>query len=272
VTASGPAAVSRVAADGLDRRFHAMLGVAREAGMMARGFLGDRNRLKVRAKGPQDWLTEADGAVERLIIERLGAEFPGDVFLGEEGGGRVGASMWVIDPIDGTANFARGIHRFAVSIAYCRNGRTELGAIYNPMADELHCARRGVGAWRNETAIRVSTTDRPAAALIDAAYSHRHVFADYIVIVTRLVEAGYAFQQAGSAVLALAHVADGRIDGACELHLFPWDVLAGLLIVREAGGWTADFDPHNQAGGPMLACTPVLAPSLRAITGIGQGP
>jgi myo-inositol-1(or 4)-monophosphatase len=253
----------------LESRFLAVAAVAREAGQRARRSLADRATLGVSMKGPQDWLTEADGAVERFVVAELGCAFPGDSFLGEEGGGHLGGSTWVIDPIDGTANFARGIAHFAVSIAYCRDGQVELGVIYDPMADELFAARRGAGAGRNGLPIRVTGCGEPQRALIDAGYSHRHDFAAYLAILDRLVGAGYAFRQAGSAALALAHVADGRIDGCCELHLFAWDVLAGLLLVREAGGWVCDF-PFERwiGGGPMLASAPALAPSLRALTGI----
>ncbi|MSP88238.1 MAG: inositol monophosphatase [Alphaproteobacteria bacterium] len=257
-------------ASDLDLRARALAIVAREAGGLARRYLASRNALSVRLKGPQDWLTEADGAVERLVIDRLGAAFPEDRFLGEEQGGEVVDNLWVIDPIDGTANFARGIAPFAISIAYCRAGQVELGAIYDPLTDELFAARRDGGAYCNDVPIKVRTAPLPAEAMIDAGYSHRHAFADYLAIVERLVTAGFAFRQAGSAALGLAQVAAGRIDGYCELHLFAWDVLAGLLLVREAGGWASAFPLYKPGDGrAVLACTPALAPTLRALTDIG---
>lgn len=243
--------------------------LAREAGALARRSFRDPSIITT-LKSPGEIVTSTDHAVDRLIAERLAAAFPEDGRISEESVGNDAAGLWVIDPIDGTSNFARGIPHFAVSIAFCLKGQTEIGAIYDPMADDLFVARRGHGAERNGTPIHVSAADRPSA-LVEIGYSSAHPTAAYIGLLDRLLTGGYAFCQAGSAALGLAYVADGRTDAYCELSLYAWDVLAGLLIVREAGGWASDFPtraPMSDAH-PVLACAPDLVDPLRALTGIG---
>lgn len=226
--------------------------------------------MAIEVKAPSDVVTSADRAVDRLIAERLAAAFPNDGRISEESLGTEAAGLWVIDPIDGTANFARGIPHFAVSIAFCFDGRAEIAALYDPMADDLFFARRGHGAQCNGVPIRVGAAAQPATALVELGYSPKRPATEYLGLVDRLLAAGYAFQQAGSAALGLAYVADGRIDGYFESCLYAWDVLAGLLLVREAGGWTSDFPASGQIAEAraVLASTPGLAAPLRALTGI----
>jgi len=155
-----------------------------------------------------------------------------------------------------------------VSIAFRADGRTLCGAIIDPAAGELFSARRGAGAFRDGRPIKVRDTLRPEDSVIDAGNSHRAPMDDYLV--GRLVHAGYDFVQAGSAALGLAQVACGRIEGYCELHLWSWDVLAGLLLVEEASGRTSDFAANDgmRLGNRVLACAPGIARSLVAVTGI----
>lgn len=254
----------------IDRRFEALRAIAREAGELARRHFESREREAFKFKGPQDYLTAADGAVEKLIVERLAAAFPDDAVFGEEGGGRFGASVWVIDPIDGTANFARGIPHFCVSIGYLHEGRPELGAIASPMTGELFTARRGAGAWANDRRMRVSSTTEMSRAVLELGWSPRRSHAAYTEMVRHVLEAGASFRRAGSGALGLVHVADGRIDGYCELHINSWDCLAGMLMVTEAGGWTNDFLAAGglQNGNPLLACAPGMRDALVDLTGI----
>lgn len=254
----------------IDQRLSAASAIAREAGQLARRHFAEVEGLDVSMKGPQDYLTEADGAVERLIAGRLGVLFPSDALLCEEGGGTGAYRVWVVDPIDGTANFARGIPHFAISIAFVAGSRTMLGIVYDPIADQLYSARRGGGAFRNGIAIRVSKTAEIGRATLEAGYSTKRPAADYVALVNRLLTAGYTVRQVGSAALGLAQVADGRCDGYCELYLRSWDVLAGLLLVEEAGGWANDFlaGADLLAGNATLACTPALRSSLIALSGI----
>lgn len=254
----------------LDARLTLATAVAREAGGMMLNAYRNRGAAPIHSfKGPHDYLTETDGAVERLVRQRLLGEFPSDDFLGEEFTGsdaraNYGRDVWVVDPIDGTSNFARGIPHFCISIAFVRDGRIEIGVVYQPVLDELYVARRGGGATRNGAAIRVSGVDAMGQAIIEAGWSTRRPMQDYLDVIGELYRAGAQVRRAGSGTLGLAYVADGRNDGYCELHINSWDVLAGLLLIEEAGGWTSDFLVGDglRRGNPVLGCTPALTDAL----------
>ncbi|UFS68215.1 inositol monophosphatase (plasmid) [Paracoccus denitrificans] len=224
----------------------------------------------VGMKGPQDYLTETDGKVEAHVRSRIAEAFPEDGFLGEETGGLPGARAWVVDPIDGTANFARAIPHFCISIAFVANGQVELGAIVNPVLDESYFARRGQGARMNGKPIRVSATTEITATSFEMGWSNRRPTADYIAAVNALIGAGANVRRGACGALGLAYVADGRSDGYAELHMNSWDCLAGLLLVREAGGVTGPFLSMGglTRGAPVLAATPAVAATLAAATGI----
>ena len=254
----------------LDAREEALLTVAREAGALARDLFAKPAGVKL--KGKQDFITESDAAVERLIISRLKARFPQDAFLGEEGGASgEGDALWVIDPIDGTANFANRMPHFCVSIAFLSAGELQLGAIAAPMYGELYRARAGKGAFLNDRAMRVADVDIQRA-IIELGWSVRRPTRSYTAMVERVLATGATFQRAGSGALGLAYVADGRTHGYCELHINSWDCLAGILLVREAGGWTNDFLAGDglTKGNAILACAPGLREALVAATGVGQ--
>ena len=248
----------------LAARLRAAEAVAREAGRLAASYLVDPRMLDVRRKGPQDVLTTADGAVERMIVAALRAAFPDDAFLGEEGGrvndiGGDGA-CWVIDPIDGTANFARGLPHWCVAIALVIAGRTELGVIYEAGADLLYSTTRSAGAWRNGEPLHVSATTELDSSTVEVGYSSRTPAAALGNLVTGLLRRGITVTQCGSAAIGLARVADGRQDGYAERHLFAWDALAGLLLVEEAGGRVNPFlvgDALTE-GNETIAATPAL--------------
>jgi myo-inositol-1(or 4)-monophosphatase len=175
----------------------------------------------------------------------------------------------VIDPIDGTANFARGIAHFCVSIAFVRDGRPLVGAIYAPMSDEMFAARRGGGTTLNGRAMRVSAVTDIRQATVEVGWSPRRPTDDYIALLSHVMATGAGSRRGGSGALGLAYVAAGRSDGYCELHMQPWDVLAGLVMVEEAGGWAADFLAGDglTEGNPVLACTPGLAEGLAQASG-----
>lgn len=245
----------------LNERLAAASAVAREAGAVARKAFDHAPQSHARAfKGPQDYLLASDAEVERVIRERLLAAFPTDSFFGEESGGDFSRDVWVVDPIDGTANFARGIPHFCISIAFVRDGRTEIGVVYQPATDELYACQRGGGATLNGRPIKVSGLTDPRQAMIEAGWSMRRPSASYIALVERLFQAGAQVRRAGSGTLGLAYVADGRTDGYCELHINSWDVLAGLLLIEEAGGWVNDFlaDDGLRRGNAAIGCTPGL--------------
>jgi myo-inositol-1(or 4)-monophosphatase len=254
----------------LQTRYLAACAIAREAGDLARRLYQSRPAGSFELKGPQDYLTEADGEVERLVVSRLNAAFPEDKVFGEEGGGALGSRCWAIDPIDGTSNFARGIPHFCVSIAFIDQDQFAVGAINDPMVGELFSAMKGGGAWLNGSKLAVSATRELAQAQIELGWSTRVPLADYIAMLERTVEAGAAFVRAGSGALAIAYVAAGRLDGYAELHINLWDCAAALLMVTEAGGWTNDFMAGSglTRGNPVLACNPQLREALCGVTGI----
>ena len=248
-------------ASDLEDRLTLACAVAREAGAVAREAfaLAPQSRARV-FKGPQDYTLASDAEVERVIRERLITAFSKDSFFGEESGGDFGRDVWVVDPIDGTANFARGIPHFCISIAFVRDLQTEVGVIYQPATDELYVARRGGGATLNGRPIRVSGLTDPRQAMIEVGWSTRRPSAPYIALVDHLYRVGAQVRRAGSGTLGLAYVADGRTDAYCELHMNSWDVLAGLLLVEEAGGYVNDFLAEDglRRGNAVLGCTPAL--------------
>jgi myo-inositol-1(or 4)-monophosphatase len=260
--------------EALDAREEALIAVTREAGELARELFS--KPIEIKLKGKQDYITEADGQVERTIIARLKGRFPEDGFLGEESGpsgddSGKGRALWVIDPIDGTANFAHGIPHFCVSIALMAGKELALGAIAAPMYGELYRARLGGGAFLNDRAMQVTDTDI-RQAVVELGWSSRRPVRAYTALVERVLATGATFMRAGSGALGLAYVAAGRTHGYCELHINSWDTLAGLLMVREAGGWTNDFlGGHGlERGNAVLACAPGLKDALVAATGVGQ--
>jgi myo-inositol-1(or 4)-monophosphatase len=235
--------------------------LAREAGLLALRMRQDLGPIE--AKHALDFCTEADRAVERLVRARIAAAF-GDSVIGEEYGGSATERVWVVDPIDGTMNFIYGGPRWCVSLAYVEHGALKTGAIYAPAGDLLFTAQSGGGAFLNGRPIRVSGAAHGAAPVIEAGWSDRRPLEDYLALVGRLMRNGFEFRRLGSGALGMADVARGMHDGYVELHINAWDVLAGLLLVREAGGWTSDFlagDGLNR-GNPIIACTPEIRDRL----------
>jgi myo-inositol-1(or 4)-monophosphatase len=239
-----------------------------EAGALVMEGFGQSRQMQM--KGPQDYLTETDGRCEAFLRDAFARAFPDDGFFGEEGGGASASRLWVVDPIDGTANFARNIPHFCIAIAYVENGRTEIGAIYNPVHDELHFARRGGGASLNGSPIRVSSASSPQASTIELGWSSRIEKSDYLDAMGALLDLGFNVRRAGSGALGLAYVADGRNDGYAERHMNSWDCIAGLLMVEEAGGRICLFEGSEMVrqGGAVLAVAPGLADRVSRATRI----
>ncbi|MGH7120538.1 MAG: inositol monophosphatase family protein [Acetobacteraceae bacterium] len=244
------------------------------AGSSVRAFLAEPARLAVASKGPQDFVSAADTAVEELLKERLLGAFPHDAFLGEETGGTTGDPLWVVDPIDGTANFVRGLPQFCVSVALLTGGRMTLGALLDPVRNELYVARAGRGATRNGRPITAAPTASMHDATVEIGWSTRVANTRYLELLTRVLSAGAAVRRGGSGALGLAYVADGRSDAYAELHINAWDCLAGLLIVREAGGRVSPFLSQGglARGAPILASAPGLASAMSELTGIPLEP
>lgn len=255
----------------LDGRFAAAVALATEAGAMALRMRPPPGAATATLKGAQDWLTEADGAVEQFLSERLAARFPADGFQGEEGGqARHGTLRWVVDPIDGTANYARARPRFCVSLALLEGRTPLLGVLVAPAAGETFAARLGGGATLNGAPIRAAATSDMARALVEIGWSQRRPPAMFTALVQRIIAAGAAPRLSGSGALGLADVAAGRSDGYVELHINLWDVAAALVLLREAGAHVSPFLDGDGAerGNPILACAPGIAGELTRLTGI----
>ena len=256
----------------LELRYYAVLGLVDEASRMALDYFNRNDSLGVTMKGAQDWLTVADGAVEAFLRERLSTLFPSDAVIGEEGGGKPSDAVWIIDPIDGTANFARSDRNWCISIGFLLNGVPEIGVLAAPALEELYCARRGQGATMNGQKIAVSGGSDIARACIELGWSTRRPLDEYLTMIGRGYAAGASVKRAGSGALGICHVANGRTDAYAELHINAWDVAAGLLIASEAGAAVNDFFAGDgiSTGNPVLCCTPALARELEAITGIAS--
>jgi myo-inositol-1(or 4)-monophosphatase len=232
---------------------------ARDAGAILADRLG--RALQVSNKGDIDLVTESDLASEKLIIERIKSYYPRHAILAEESGDShlvPGSSewKWIIDPLDGTTNYAHGYLCFCVSIALERAGSIELGVIYDPMRDELFAAERGQGATLNDRRIRVSDIDELNSAMLCTGFPYNvRERPDFARDFANFTMTAQAVRRDGSAAIDLAYVACGRFDGFWEDGLKAWDVAAGVLLIEEAGGRVSDFQ-----GRPLDIYTPkVLA-------------
>lgn len=223
-------------------------------------------------KGQQDYLTHTDGYIEEMVRLTVARDFPNDGFLGEETGGVTDACarLWIVDPVDGTANFARGIPHFCVSLALLADGTPALGAVYDPMRQELFTAVKGEGAFLNGIKIHTSTASLLSQSSVEVGWSSRLTTQDYVSQLSAVLDAGAAIRRAGSGALGLAYVAAGRSDAYVELHINSWDVAAGLLLVTEAGGVVNNFWTPGalKSGNAVMACAPSLASEMSSVSGI----
>ena len=253
----------------IEIRFWAAQSVAREAGRLAAEAYHRRSELDIERKGTQDLVSEADRACEDRIVGTLQRLFPEDGFLGEERGAKntSAKAIWIIDPIDGTANFLRGIPLWCVSLGLLADGEFVIGVIYNPVTEELYAARRGKGATLNGRKIEVSRAKSLEEARLGIGFSYRRPPAPHADAVKALLEAHCEYSRLGSGALGLAFTADGRLEGYWESHINVWDVAAGLCIVKEAGGHVNNFLDKDGLikGNEVLASTPHLYPTFSAL-------
>ena len=241
----------------LERRV--AIDAARAAGQLLKSELAGSRRIAYKGS-PTNLVTEMDARVEELIVGRLVAAFPDDAVLGEERGASAGRSgrRWIIDPLDGTTNYAHGLPAFGVSIGLESAGRVELGVIYDPNLDEMFVGERGHGATVNERPLAVSTTPTLDESLLATGFPYNiretrdNNMTEYAAFSVRV----RGVRRLGSAVLYLAWLASGRLDGYWELRLGPWDVAAGSLLVEEAGGRITDL-----TGGALNLDSPSLVAS-----------
>jgi myo-inositol-1(or 4)-monophosphatase len=257
----------------LDARLDVAVQVIRAAGSLARDFYLRRDELSIEQKGLQDLVSTADREVEALIRAQLTRAFPGDAFLGEEEGGSEAPLLWVIDPIDGTSNFLRGIPYWCVVLAFVVDGVTELGLTYDAVHDELFVARRGRGSKRDGAPIATSGRTSATEACLGLSYSFKTPPEEYEKLVACMLEHRLDHRRMGSSALSLCHVADGRLDGLLCLSCNSWDVLAGLILVEEAGGLaTAYRSGHTLLDRRAVAAvTPGLAGVIKEISSIPLG-
>jgi len=251
--------------------------LARRAGAVALDYWNRRAELVVELKGPGDFVSLADREVETMIRQEIAARFPDDGFLGEETAAQFSGAIdrcWVVDPIDGTHNFLRGIPYWNVAIAYVENGRATIGAVFDPPHGELFHAMRGAGAWCDTTAGRtrlaVAATDSLQGAFVALGHHDRSPELRYLEVRQRMMEQGVAMRNFGSAALQLAHVAAGRLDGFVELQLSIWDAIGGVALVEEAGGYAAPFAPARPTvKAACLACAPGITTALEQLVNAG---
>lgn len=229
-----------------------MVKAARRAGRSLKRDLGEIENLQVSLKGPANFVSLADKRAEQMLYDDLLKARPGYGFIGEEGGTREGtdkSNTWIVDPLDGTTNFLHGIPQFAISIGLQREGVMIAGVIYNPANDELYIAERGKGAFLNDQRIRVAGRKKLNECVIACGLPHigrgdhelaRREMAEMMPKVAGL-------RRFGAASLDLASVAAGRLDGYWEHNLKPWDIAAGLIMVREAGGIVSGIEGGDTA-------------------------
>ena len=241
---------------------------ARAAGLIINRAALDLGQVRVTQKGAYDYATEIDLEAEALIREQLMTAYPNHAFEGEESGvsGNVKSDCrWIVDPIDGTTNFIHGLPHYAVCIAMELNGKLEHAVIYNPATNDLFTASRGSGAFLNNRRIRVSSRIRLNESLLAQAMSINTLKSrpELLRLQTALRFSASGLRNSGSAALDLAYVAAGFIDGFIGAGLKSWDMAAGALLVKEAGGLLTDFTGEGDfMAGDVIAATPKLLPVL----------
>ena len=248
-----------------------MVQAATKAGRSLSRDFGEVQNLQVSVKGPGDYVSQADRKAEEIIFTELSRARPGYSFLMEERGAVHGDDdqhRWIVDPLDGTTNFLHGIPLFSISIALERQGQLVAGVVYNPAMDELYTAERGGGAFMNDRRLRVAARRNLTDAVIGTGIPHlgRGHHGRALIDLRNVMGEVSGIRRLGSAALDLAYVAAGRFDGFWEDWLAPWDMAAGILLVREAGGFASDreggqqmFDNGSIVAGNELIHKAVLA-------------
>lgn len=262
---------------------HGMVNIAiraaRRAGSLITRQLNQLDALRVAEKARNDFVTDVDRMAEQAIIEIIKDHYPDHAILAEESGAAGEHEYrWIIDPLDGTTNFLHGFPVFSVSIAVAHNDELQHAVVYDPLRQEIFSASRGQGAQLDERRIRVSKRVTLSGALIATGFPYRMTEASmdrYLGMLRAVMLETAGVRRPGSAALDLCYVAAGRVDGFWELGLSKWDVAAGALIIREAGGRISDFNGtdgflesgHVVAGAPKIyaALSKLLAPHARGL-------
>ena len=244
---------------------------ARQAGNVIARNIDRFDAFTVSEKAANDFVTDVDRIAERRIIDTVRRSHPDHAFLAEESGAHGRSDFeWVIDPLDGTANFIHGFPHVAVSIGVRHRGRIEHGVVFDPLRQELFTASRGSGAQLNERRIRVASGSHVKGALLGSGFASRETdrLGPYLATLKALMSGSAQVRRSGSAALDLAYVAAGRLDGFWELGLSPWDIAAGVLLVQEAGGIVTEpsgGDDYLRSGDVAAANPKMLRAMLRAM-------
>jgi myo-inositol-1(or 4)-monophosphatase len=249
-----------------------MVQAALKAGKSLSRDFGEVQNLQVSVKGPGDFVSQADFRAEKIVREELMKSRPTYGFLGEESEeikGTDGAHRWIVDPLDGTTNFLHGIPQFAVSIALERNGEIVAGVIFNPATDELYTAEKGGGAFLNDRRIRVGARKVLSDCVIGCGVPHlgRGQHGKFLVELRHVMNEVSGVRRMGAAALDLAYVAAGRLDGFWEAQLNAWDIAAGILLIKEAGGFVSDMKGAQEMfeNGTVLAGNEYIRKALEEV-------
>lgn len=232
---------------------------AEAAGVAAMTHFRAIENLAIEKKGHQDMVSNADREVEQLVRSAIADAFPDDGIIGEEYDAVSGASgfTWIIDPIDGTANFVAGIPAWTVVLACVTQQETKVGVIHDPNAGETYSTRRGNGAWLNGKALQTAVSEGLGDGSTGVGFNGRVASGLTVRLIANLVQEGGVFYRNASGALMLAYVAAGRLIGYTEPHMNAWDCVAGMLLVEEAGGrvWPVGMATMLRDGGPVIAAT-----------------
>ena len=247
-----------------------MIKAAKKAAGRLRRDFGEVENLQVSRKGPADFVSTADITAEKTIREELAYARPDFGFLMEESGSTPAKNgevrRWIVDPLDGTTNFLHGLPHFAISIGLEERGQIVSALVYDPIKDELFTAERGAGAYLNDRRLRVSSRERLDEALFGTGIPFKGIpgHAQFLTELEAVMAVSSGVRRWGTASLDLAYVAAGRLDGSWERGLNPWDVAAGVLLVREAGGLVTEIGggSHRVESNSILAVTPRLQDTL----------
>ncbi len=228
-----------------EARLRFTIDLARRAGELGMVFFRELDKLTIESKGHQDLVSNGDKEVELFVRAELAKHYPDDGIVGEEHAAVVGKSgyTWVIDPIDGTANFVRGIPAWAVVIACMKDGKCEVGVVHEPATGETFFARRGGGAFVNDRPIKVSASQSISDGSVGVGFNGRTNAGNVLPIIASIIADGGVFFRNASGAIMLAYVAAGRLIGYTEEHMNAWDCVAAMLIIEEAGGIV---EPYNR--------------------------